>query len=206
MLTSSKIEGPQTDGDGETKARTWKRVAIAVGSGIGLVLVGAGVLLAVQWPKASLTSSPDSLARLNLAGVTQRVSGISVTADTKSIPFVISNGIIRPSVKLAVSTRATVVVSLERPNWISWLVGKTKVISKQVVTPNATLLDPVAFGSAGKPVLCYFSKPIRTLSVTGTGGTKVYHLNPATSSVSLLRIIGNSKAGILKVAASPDSW
>ena len=206
MAISSIAKSSQSDEDGLTVKRTWKRVAITIVGGLGLILVGAGVFMAVQWPKASLVSSPDSLARLNLTGATQRVSGVSVTVDNKSIPYVMTDGAIRPAVKLAVSTPTTVVVSLQRPSWIAWLAGKTEVIHQTVVTPNATLLDPVVFGSSSKPVLCYFSKPVRTVSVTGTDGTRVYHLAPATSAVSLLQVVGNSRAGILMVSASPDSW
>ncbi|MHB8188908.1 MAG: L,D-transpeptidase [Ferrimicrobium sp.] len=187
-------------------SRTWKRVAIATGSVIGVGLVGAGVFLALQWPKAALTSSSDALAQLKLSGVSQHITNTTVTVGGKLVPFILQNGAILPTIKLPVATPATITVSLQRPSWISWLTGKTEDLHERLITPVATLLNPVSIGSSNRPILSYFSKPVRIISVTGSNGTKVLNLASASATVSLLNAAGSSRAGTLSVAATPDSW
>ena len=190
----------------KSQSRIFKRAALIAISGVGLALIGAGVFLVMQWPKASLGASSNALAQIKLSGIAQKVSAVTATADNKAIPVVIKGGAIIPSAMLPVSTPVTLSVSLERPSWISWLTGKSEAIKIRVVTPTAKLLNPVAFGSPTKPLLGNFSAPVRTVSLTSATGTKILHLTNTTTKVSLKGVVGSSPAGTLEVAASPESW
>lgn len=169
-------------------------------------LVGASIFLALQWPKASLMKSPNALTQVRLAGLTQHISGTTVTVNGKEIPVTVHDGAIIPDVKLPVLTPTIVTVSLLRPSWIAWLTGNVETLHERITTPVATLLNPVAIAESTKPILSYFSTPVRLVSVTGTSGNKIVKLTSASSRVSLLSSIGNSQAGTLQVAAVPDTW
>lgn len=189
-----------------TTRRSRKGVVIGVGGLVGGGLIGLGVFLALQWPKATLTTSPSALAQIRLSGMTQHISSATVVVNGQQVPISVHNGAIIPDVKLRVSTPTTVTVSLRRPSWIAWLTGYTLTLHQGITTPVATLLDPVAISTPNKPVLSYFSVPVRVVSVAGAKGTKTVKLDVASSRVSLVGAIGSSQAGTLRVAAAPDTW
>lgn len=171
---------------------------------MGVGVISAGVFLAIEWPRAVLASSPGSLADIRLKGIAQNIVQTTAMANGSDIPISQQGGEIVPTVKLRVSTPVTVTVTLERPPWISWLTGKTEKLTTQVVTPVATLLNPVSIGALGDPVLSYFSTPVRVVSVSGSNGTTLTELPVASSRVPLK--VSSHSAGTLDIAATPDTW
>ena len=204
MLTIHKAiihETPIVD-----KKRPWKRAAIVTGSFLLVLLIGSAVFLAVEWPTATFIRSTNALAQLKVFGFPQSVVKTTVSVGGENIPITFKNEMIFPSNKLNVATPATVSVTLERSPWISWLVGRTETIQRRIVTPTARILNEVAIGSPGDPVVAYFSRGVRTVSVSGANGTKIVNLSTSLTKVSLLNDIGTSKAGTLHIAAVSDSW
>ncbi len=183
-----------------------RSVSIGFGAALGVAAAGAGVFLAVYWPKASFSKPSTALAQFSLSGISQKVTQSSVTVDGKAIKYTITNGKITPTQKLPEGASAHVTITVERPSWIGWLVGRTKTISDSVITPQAKLLNSVAFDSSKRPLLAYFSSPVTLASIVGPNGTHIVNLATRSTEVPLLSTIGQSLAGTLTVAASPEPW
>ena len=195
-----------SDRSGLTKPRISKgrRVLIAAAGVFGAALISMGIFLAIEWPKGSLSRSTGSLASVQLKGIPQSIKRVSVVVNGKAVPVSDSGGNIVPTIKLPASTSASVTVYLRRPSWISWLVGGSEKLSEHIVTPSATLLDPVSVGPADTPVSSYFSTPVSEVLVSGSSGTKIINL-PTPSSTIVLNVASGS-VGSVDIAASPDVW
>lgn len=182
------------------------RKAIAISGGIvGGLLVAAGVIIAVNWPKASLSASYASLGKLTTSGAHEAVLGVAGDANNKPIKVVIKDGQLLPAENLPTGVPTKVTVTLERPTWIAWLAGKTQTLTLQSSTPRAKLLDPVAIASFGQSVQSDFSNPVSVVAYSYHSTTKYVKLGKASTHVA---IPGSSKsaAGTLQVAAAPDPW
>lgn len=187
-----------------TKSIRDKRVPIAAVGVMAATLFTLGIILAVEWPKASLIGSTGSLTKIKLTGIPQSIFHTSVFVNGKDIPVTDTGGNIVPTVKVPVSTPALVTVYLDRPSWISWLIGKTETLTEHIVTPSATLLDPISVGPSNDPVSSYFSMPVKVVSVSSTAGTKVMILSSASSKVALN--VDSGSAGSVNIAAIPEVW
>jgi lipoprotein-anchoring transpeptidase ErfK/SrfK len=184
--------------------RTRKVVGISGGVVAGVLII-AGVIVATNWPKASLSASYASLGELHTSGVHETVTSIHAIADDKPVSVVLKGQNVLPTEKLQTGLRTTVTVTLARPSWISWLTGKTETLTLRSTTPRARLLDPVAIAAAGSPVQSDFSNPVSVVAYSYQSSQKTLTLSKASSHVS---IPDSSKemAGTLKVAAAPEPW
>lgn len=181
-----------------------KRLPITAVVLMGAALISIGIALAYEWPRASLSPSTRSLASVKLTGIPQNIVNTSVYVNGKQVPVSETDGNIIPRIKLPVSSSALVSVSINRPSWISWLVGKTQKITGHIITPSATLLDPVSIGPANVPVSSYFSMPVSVISVSSSSGTKLLNLSSPSSKVALNTVSGS--VGSLYIAAIPETW
>jgi peptidoglycan hydrolase-like protein with peptidoglycan-binding domain len=182
------------------------RKAIAIAGGVvGGLLVAAGVVIAVNWPKASLSASYASLGELTTSGAHEIVLGVAGDANDKPIKVELKNGQLLPTQNIPTGVSTKVTVILQRPTWIAWLAGKTQTLTLQSATPRAKLLDPVAIASYGQSVQSDFSNPVSVVAYSYGTTTKYVKLGEASTHVA---IPGSSKtaAGTLEVAAAPDPW
>ncbi len=183
-----------------------KRLSIGFGATLGVAIIGAAIFLVLEWPKATFTRSSTALAQFNLSGIPQKITRSSASIGNKAIKYTMDGGKIIPAQKLPEGVSTHISITVERPSWISWLVGKTQTISDTVVTPQAKLLNSIAFDSPTKPLRAYFSSPITVASIAGPSGTQIVNLTTRSTTIPLLNTIGQSLAGTITVAASPEPW
>lgn len=191
-----------------TKPKGSHRARIVLGISGGVVaglLIVAGVLVAVNVPKASLVASYASLGQLRTSGAHQTIVKIQASADGKPVSVTLRGGQLLPTHKLPTGVPTTITVELSRPSWIAWLTGKTQTLTLHSDTPRARLLDPVAIAATGASVQSDFSNPVSIVSYSYQSSTKLLTLAKASTRVA---IPNSSKtvAGTLRVAAAPDPW
>ena len=182
------------------------RKAVAVTGGVvGGLLIAAGVVIAMNWPKASLSASYASLGKLTTSGVHEVILSVAGDANNKPIQVELKNGQLLPTKNLPTGVTTKVTVTLQRPTWIAWLAGKTQTLTLQSATPRAKLLDPVAIASSGQSVQSDFSNPVSVVSYSYRSTTRYLKLGKASTHVDIPGS-SNTAAGSLKVAAAPDPW
>ncbi|WP_298343618.1 L,D-transpeptidase [Ferrimicrobium sp.] len=181
------------------------RILGIVGGALGGLLIVIGVLLALNWPTASLESSYTSLAEVSTSGATQPIEHLSAIANGKPIAVKLEGSSVLPSHKLPTGVPFTVSVTLGRPSWISWISGRQTTLTFKGTTPRAKLLDPVAIPASGQAVQSDFSNPVSVVAYSYHSSTKYVKLDRASTHVSLPGAT-SAAAGSLQVAAVPDPW
>ena len=182
------------------------RNALVIGGGIvGGLLIAAGIVMAINWPKASLSSSYTSLGKLTTSGAHQSVLNVAGSVGQQPISVELQDGEVLPTKDISTGVTTTITVTLQRPSWIAWIAGKTQRLTLTSHTPRARLLDPVAIASSGQSVQSEFSNPVSVVAYSFHSTTKYVKLTKATSHVAIPGS-SHSAAGSLQVAAVPDPW
>ena len=109
--------------------------------GGGALAVGAAGAAAaaalLAWPAPSLGASESALAHVGLPDLAGSIARIRVTAaDGTAVPVQVRDGELWPQHTLAQGERLTVEVSVQRPRWAGWLVGRTVRRTFTVTTPS----------------------------------------------------------------------
>ena len=139
------------------RARVWGCAAALV----AVVVAGLGVTAFLAWPSVHLGTPGDALARVVAPRLAGTVTGAELrTADGTKIPVRLRDGRILPLVKLGSGERLTIMLSVKRPDWASWLVGGTDHRRFTVETPTAHLLGRWLQVAAGRPVMVGFDTPV----------------------------------------------
>jgi len=172
-----------------------------------LVVIAAGVAAAAYfaWPAAGLASSTDALARVTLPGFAGNVTSVSVrTADGARVPVALRGGKLWPRTAVDAGERLAVEVTVRRPGWAAWLVGRTRRRTFAVETPVAHLRGRWLQVPAGRPVRVAFDEPV---SVVRVGSAPPKRLESPAKVVSLgIDARGRHAAGAAHVAAVARAW
>jgi hypothetical protein len=177
----------------------WSAVVVAVVFG-GL----AGAAL-VAWPRVGLGGVDDALAGVVLPGFAGRVVAARVSAaDGVSVPVVLRGGKLWPLRKLAAGERLTVELTVRRPSWAAWLVGRSERRSFTVETPIAHLRGRWLQVKPGAPVTVAFDAPVSVVSFRKAGARRLATPRAVVSVGVLAR--GSNMSGAIEVAAAPRSW
>ena len=182
-------------------ARFWVLTAVSVSVAFA-VLAGLALL---AWPQARLGPADDALARVVLPGIAGRVVAVDVhSADGARVPVRLRQGRLWPLQKLAGGEQLTVVLTVRRPGWASWLVGSSEQRTFTIETPSAHLLGHWLQVKAGALVTVAFDKPVSLVSL---GKARPRRLVSPRAIVSLGLIAnGSHSAGSIEVAAAARSW
>ena len=170
------------------------------------LVAGALALAAVlAWPSTRLGAADDALARVLLPGFAGRVAGVEVrSADGVRVPVSLRQGRLWPLRTLRSGERLTVVLTVRRPRWAGWLVGRSERRSFTIETPSAHLLGRWLQVKAGVPVTVAFDTPVSLVSFGGAAGRR---LATPTATVPLGVVArGGHSAGAIEVAAAARSW
>ena len=135
------------------RKRLWLLVAGAIVLVLG-TLLGAALL---AWPRVQLDSADVALARVSVPRLAGRVTAIEVRLATgELVPTQLRNGDLWPQGKLGAGESLTVQVTVRRPGWAGWLVGKTQRRSFAITTPSVHLLGRWLQVQPGSPVTVAF--------------------------------------------------
>jgi hypothetical protein len=192
-------------------ARMRRRLLVGLVVAGGLFCLADVALLTVRllWPQARIELGTAALARLETAGIGERVSSVEVR-DAAGEPVAVSlkAGRIEPTATLPGGSTLHVKVTVSRSKWIGWLVGRTEQAEAVVHTPAAHLSSTFVYPPAGEPVRVRFSRPVRIVSVS-TGDRKQRLLTlPTPRRVVSIGILasGENLAGTAFVAGAPRKW
>ncbi len=181
--------------------RFWVLTTALVGV-VFAALVGSALL---AWPHARLDPADEALARVVLPSFAGRVVSIDVhTAGGIRVPMRLRQGRLWPQRKLAGGQRLTVVLTVRRPGWASWLVGRSEQRTFTIETPKAHLLGHWLQVKAGAPVTVTFDRPVILVSL---GNARPRRLISPSAVVPLgLSANSSQSAGSIEVAAAARSW
>ena len=181
--------------------RVWLLTTLVVAL-LAAALVGAAVL---TWPRGTLSPSGSGLARVSLPGFAGHVESVqAVTAGSRPVAVVLRDGTVFPLASLAQGRRLTVSVSIRRPSWIGWLVGRQTTRTLRLVTPSvrpaAQLLSP----ARGARVVVRYPEPVARVRV---GNAAVRTLATPSTAVPLGPVAaGAASSGTAFVAVAPRAW
>jgi L,D-transpeptidase catalytic domain len=163
--------------------------------------LGAAVL---AWPHPGLGSSATALARVELPGFAGTVAGVRiVTPAGQTIPVSVHDGRLWPGRMLESGERLRVEMTVLRPGWAAWLVGRSVHRRFTVTTPRAQLEGRLLAARASEPVTVSFSIPVSRVRIDGTAR----NIDEPETVVSVgVRARGDNKAGAVEVAAAARSW
>ena len=183
------------------RARVWVVPAALV------VAVSGGLAVAalLAWPSARLGASEDALARVVLPGF----AGTVVAVDARSagglrVPLQLRDGKLWPLGTLGSGERLTVELTMRRPGWAGWLVGRRERRSFTVETPTAHLLGRWLQVRAGEPVTVSFDTPVSLVSLGGADSQRL--VKPLAVVPVGVVARGSHSAGAIEVAAAARSW
>lgn len=182
----------------------WRIWAFSVAF-IVAILAALAVAALLAWPRARLDSSPEALAHVVLPRFAGRVEGVRVdSAAGGQVPVRLRQGGLFPERPLAAGERLTIKLSVRRPGWASWLVGRTSTRTFTVETPVAHLTGQWLQVKAGSPVAVTFDQPV---SLVAFRHHRARRLTTPRANVPVGVVAhGSHRQGVIAVAAAARSW
>ena len=159
----------------------------------------------LAWPRVDLDSTDVALARATLPHFAGRVTAVAVSSPTgQPIPVQLRRGDIWPQGKLVAGERLSIEITVRRPGWAGWLVGRSKRRHFTLTTPQARLLGRWLQVQAGSPVTVAFDVPVELISIAGSPPRAL----PSPRAIVAVGVVasGSRSAGTIKVAASARPW
>ncbi len=175
-------------------------------AGVVLAAVaGLAVAALLAWPHAELASSPDALARIDLPAFAGQVTAVDVrSASGDPVPVQLRQGELWPQSKLPAGERLTIDVTVLRPAWAGWLVGRSASSLFTTETPTTHLRSNWLLVKTDTPASLTFDAPVGSLAI---GGASPQALTSPQTVVSLgVLARGSQSAGAIEVAAAARSW
>jgi peptidoglycan hydrolase-like protein with peptidoglycan-binding domain len=194
-----------TRGLNASPRRHWGRW-LAGGLFVAVLCVLAAGALVVSNSKATLSSDPSALARINLpmGGATIERVNVFRSRDQKPVPVkVTGDPEILPRGTVPAAHRFQVQVIVKRPGWISWLTGKTETITKTVTTPTTKLRSKYVTLGSGDSLRVHFKTPVRAIAYGAKGHLMRHKLGHAQRTVTLPH---TGTAGTTYISAQVQPW
>ena len=183
------------------RARVWFSAAALVAA----VVVGAGVAAFIWWPSVQLGAPGDALARVSAPRFAGEVTAVQVrSANGDTVPAELRDGRVTPRGTVASGERLTIELTVRRPGWAAWLVGRTDHPTFTVETPSAHLLGRWLQIKSGDQVTVAFD---RAVSVVSLAGKPPRRLDQPRSAVPIgLVASGTHLTGAVDVAVAARTW
>lgn len=157
------------------------------------------------WPRAGLVASGDALASVALPGFAGQVTAIDVRSATGTrVPVRLDGDKIWPLGQVDSGERLTIQVSVRRPRWASWLVGRSDVSRFTTETPSAHVRSAWMQVKPGASVTVAFDTPVYAVALGGSSARIL--AGPQTIVDVGIVARGGHSAGTVLVAAVPRSW
>ena len=177
----------------------------------GLVLLACAVAAGgalLLWPHPRVELDGEALAHLVQPGYAGRVSSVVVRRpDGSMIPVRIRQGRVWPETPLVAGEPLRVELTVRRPGWAGWLVGRTARTSRFVRTPSARLRGRWLEIRTGKPVVATFETPVRTVVLREHGHARTLRFARGRRAVDVgVVAAGRQRVGSVSVTAVPRAW
>jgi hypothetical protein len=165
-------------------------------------LVAAALL---AWPQPTLVASKDALAAVEFPGFAGQIANVEVRSATGArVPVQMRGESLWPLDMLDAGERLTVVLTVHRPAWASWLVGQDRSSQYALQTPSAQLRQTWVEAKSGSSASVVFDMPVERVAF---GESRAQHLTTPQTVVSIGALTRGAKsAGTIKVAAAARSW
>jgi L,D-transpeptidase catalytic domain len=203
-------DSKEVDGGHRPRKSPLRRWALRLGSGVGLLIVLAGiaavVILFAGKPHVSVASSDQDLFDVNMRGLGTHLSGLTATSSGRPVALVRQSGGVVPASKLAQNQSVTVTARATPPSWLRWLLGSGVSSSTTVRVEAAAPSVTVALTSHPGQVPVSFNHPVSVVAYHSVGQpTRLLRLShPA--KVATLVVPSHVAAGSLQVVAAPHPW
>ena len=183
--------------------RRHKWAVVALGIVVGFAALCAVALLA--WPRVDLDPADVALTRLALPGLAGKVTAVTASSPSgQPIPIALRHDDLWPQAKLAAGERLTIEVTVRRPDWAAWLVGRTSRRRFTMTTPSAQLLGRWLQVKTGAPVSVDFDRPVELVAFAGSPVRPLATPSPTVPTGLIAR--GAHAAGSIEVAAAARPW
>lgn len=169
------------------------------------VIAGVAAVWLLAWPRVTVQSASDALAQISHLGGGHLLSA-EATYGTHTVRLVAGEGGLVPISRVPQGTRMTVTVEVREPSWLAWLIGGTRRVTDQMVTPSASLVDPIVVARPGQPVKARFSRPVRVVVARAAAQHSVDHVQQPSTQVDVISSVRAGQAGIVQIAAAPQTW
>ena len=167
-------------------------------------LVVAAVIVTTS--KAAIRPSSSALATLKMPVGGAKVTRLSaiVGREAKNLPVKLVGDEVMPTVKVATGQPVTIVATVSRPGWNSWLAGKSEQIKLHVTTPKAKLASDYVTVKAGQRLKLRYSQAVTSFghAVIGSG----VHAHALSAPKSTVGFTPKTSAGTMSVLAAPEAW
>jgi peptidoglycan hydrolase-like protein with peptidoglycan-binding domain len=168
-------------------------------------VVAAGVVFGTA--KASLSTDPVGVAKVALPMGGGQVQNITLLAGPSAqvVPARLEHGtVIYPKRLIPAGTHLTVRVTVTRPGWISWLSGKSQVLTLSLTAPTASLRTHFVTVGGHAPLRLHFKAPIATYA-SGADPAHMRRVVLAKPSATIT-LPRSSPAGSMYLSGAPRSW
>jgi len=172
-----------------------------------LAVVAAALALAAlfAWPRATPAAPGEALARVSLPGFAGHVVAVRVRDENGGeVAVRLRGGELWPRQAVSPGERLTVSLSVRRPGWIGWLVGRTDRRTFTVDTPTVALRGRWLQVRAGAPVRIAFSAPVSLVSLDRGAPRRLARPSRVVPTAFTAR--GRHAAGAVQVAAAARPW
>ncbi|MGZ4352724.1 MAG: L,D-transpeptidase [Gaiellaceae bacterium] len=189
---------------GGRRNRPTARARIAL-AGVALVAVALMAAALTAWPQVRLAPDADALARVDLPSFAGHISTVHVRGtDGKDVPARLRDGKLWPSAPLRSGERLTVTLTVRRPAWAGWLIGRRKTRTFTVETPTARLLGRWLQVKSGAAVTVGFDQPVSRI-VLGREPSRTLSA-PLTVVPLGVTAAGTHATGSIEIAAAARRW
>jgi hypothetical protein len=156
--------------------------------------------------KATISASDTALAtiKLPLGGAKIVTLGAVGGREQKALPVRLLGDTVWPAQSVPAGEKVTILATVKRPGWNSWLTGGTRQLKLTVTTPKAALETSYVTVHHGSPVVLHFSRPVVQIAY-GDVGAPLTHRTLATPTSSFA-IPEAASAGTLEVKADARPW
>jgi peptidoglycan hydrolase-like protein with peptidoglycan-binding domain len=172
-----------------------------------VIVVGLSVILVIAGSaQAGVHSSSKSLAAISLPFGSGRIYHVSVSAgaDQRVVPVRVKDNQIWPEVKLAPGEKVTVIVTLRRPGWVSWISSKTDQVRLTGRTPDTKVRSTFITKHKQEPLVVRFASPVTYAAYQTADG----HVSARSfrTPQTRLTVDESAAAGTTRVWSSARSW
>jgi L,D-transpeptidase-like protein len=188
------------------RSRSRRRLAVWAVLGAVVVLLAGLAAAVLEWSGASLTGDPLALARLSVEPLGGSLASVrAVGPDGRRIPLAVHSGRLTPQAKLSPGETVSVDVTVRRPGWLAWALGKERHERLTVRAPVASVSERWLTVARGGDVRVAFDQPVSRVAYADAGGgtRTVRDFGAPRRTVSLGR---RSQVGSVQVEAAPRSW
>jgi hypothetical protein len=189
------------------RRKSIRRVAFWIAAA-AILACAVGLGFALLRPKVGVATDSEALGRISLSGLEGRVVSVSAQrVEGGPVRIALRNGKLWPQEAIPVRERVLVRLTLRRPSWAGWLLGRTARKTFALQAPIAHLRQRWLLTPSSGPVTVAFSPPVREVRIREGGRTRTLRFPTPHSRIVVGRMApGRPGAGSAMVSAVPRNW